>query len=582
MDEATKQRLAEIHKTYIYKKRRESDNEFIPVFDYFQTPTGYPKTDDEVRENGFVIVELINNKPGPKPTSGQNSKFKRFTEKYFKGLFDFGIYLPGRNGSKILDWDYNKILLDKETFDNASKELQRFRMEKYLEFFLLLLATIQNYYALYLVEYEEKPEPESGKTKKSRKKETNEVGLFEVLSRFELSRIDPANCTSQYHDIRAIIFEYPRDSQRIASKNLTYSILRNLTEKYSEPPNGSWKVAVNNLIHFKSISDQKKKKTKQIAQALHSFITTETHLKCNPGAVTSQHALYLVEWFYEAVGVFLEGAKSVGGDKVKRIRNYVVAKKLNIQKDEVELEFNILPLKKHFPEWFVQFTFKFIDAEIYFIGQELIERFDLAEISTDIIFISQALCHAAQKPAFHHRVIPSANEPLKEVDAFLELFQIAKPLSQQEPLPKLGSVSFSVLGSEKKLDITQKIPLGIIQQALREYAENHAEDFCLDLIKVKHVFENEKDWIPNFIRQDEFNPPGNRFFPQFCFCFFQYLSEYSDFEANSKEKQNRFFEIIAVTIIKCLYKANHDSGLEQAIIKKVREWYHLAELGKQP
>jgi hypothetical protein len=572
MDEATRQRITEIHKTYIFRKKRDSDNEFYPIFNFYQTQSGYPKTDDEAKKEGFILETLTDYPLRPKVKPGLDFIMREHAEKYFKEVIFLGDYIQGRNNSKHLDWEFHRVLLDNETNKEISALIKKHKLEAQRPLILQLLAQVQHYYL------ERARRSESDDVKKELKIIDKGVDdLITILQRFEgLADPKPGNNRKEPDEI---FFKYNNAKVQLKSNRVIFTLLKSLVEKFSEPPIGNLKPSVRNIADMFKHFHKNHRYTERLTIALHNWLTETGLIPKKEKAKTSNSALQFIAGFFKIAGILSEEEFAAGSDEIKNLRNYIIRNTLEENPEIVVFPHDLSRLEKHFPPELLKLTRKTKPVDNLHTAYNIVERFELPALFEDLTQLIEALENMRKLPHFNTLLIPNINHNAAEIPdvvAFDRLLQLSKKDILASEFGGINSLSYTCKGSVRVHQISQEIPLSIIQKALKEYASNHPEELSFDLVAHEIYYRNPGDPMPFFKHKNEFNPSGKRFFPTICKGIYNYLLEFAPPEGNASPKQ-KYFQIIAVIFISCFADELWDADQERKMVEKVAEWYELSQ-----
>src|SRR5258708_9385968 len=138
---------------------------------------------------------------------------------------------------------------------------------------------------------------------------------------------------------------------------------------------------------------------------------------------------------------------------------------------------------------------------------------------------------------------------------------------------QISAASFKIEGVENELLVTDRFPLYIIENALKEYIHNHKEEIENDIVKGK-ITRNPNENSYGLGYEKRFHLPEDRFVVQFVKSFYNYLL--NELPPSPKEYQpsEKYYTIIAVILQQTHFFRGNPMD-EVNTVEQVKKWHGL-------
>lgn len=257
--------------------------------------------------------------------------------------------------------------------------------------------------------------------------------------------------------------------------------------------------------------------------------------------------------------------------KIKHVRNWLRRKNLQPMMTSLTLPPDKERLLHYFQEDFLDLTGEEKGMDALATAAYIAKRFEVEHLIGDLAHLAQILKETWSLSA---QQMDHENNPWHvEFDEY-KAFKILLDTVQRNG--KVKNIKFSVEGENEELELSQRLPLYLIEQALRAYKEERRVEFENDAIPVS--IERTKNGY-KIMQADHFNLPEERFFVKLIKQLYNYLLSEAPPKENDPLPSERYYAIIANLLEKTWF-FYHQMNDERSIIQMVKGWHNLALNGE--
>ncbi|MFH2140941.1 MAG: hypothetical protein ABIJ97_00860, partial [Bacteroidota bacterium] len=202
--------------------------------------------------------------------------------------------------------------------------------------------------------------------------------------------------------------------------------------------------------------------------------------------------------------------------KIKNIRNWLKRKELKPGITWVQPKQKKSKLPKYFHSDLRIAPMNAWRADAIFIGCFIGKRFNIEHLMPELIHIAQSL---KEGNMFRGHQITAGGIP--QAAPFPEFDNFRKIINGVKSKKKITSLKYKLEGDDKEYDLLQRLPLHLIEQAIKEYSEDHQVEIDTDLYKT--TITDLGDGKINVTKADCFNLPEERFMIRFVKSFYDFL-----------------------------------------------------------
>lgn len=549
--------------TYVFKHYSDKWKRFWP---YFDLQDHNDKQLEKARSNKtFIEVSLYEKQEGQSQDEWirYNNWLLGLQVNYFKEAFDIKAF---ENGFVPTNKFY-RIILTKEKFKQISNFISEYKLEKIRDLILEVIAVGQDIYTDSVHHYDNRSYEKILNSIKGEIKT-----LKTIFDRFFDNAWMSDKTKKQGPEIQKLSFKYYDGVKTINDQMIISDILSEYKRHLEKDlPYKDWR---KELDRFPSRYDYVREKLSFKYNFSLSLFNLLNDGKFFPGTAKIPNDLAscivkILEFSCIPIGT----SRTSESEKIKIIRNWINRKKLDEKITFLKVKPNIERLSKYFNKSFLDFGNDIKRADDLFLASYLAKRFDLESLMPDLAHIAQCI---KQSDIFRgHQFSLMSQSKEKPVDEFKPLLTLYQSIQRKT---KLGNLKFKVEGSDEEFELKDRLPLFIIEQALRNHLDNYFEDFNVDVIKSETIIEGNGKY--KTIRQPEFNLPEERFMVTFVNSFYKYLRNVHPPSEHEWSPSTKYFTIIALMLQKAWF-FNHLMDSEDILVTKVEAWYNMGQI-KEP
>lgn len=253
--------------------------------------------------------------------------------------------------------------------------------------------------------------------------------------------------------------------------------------------------------------------------------------------------------------------------KIKHIRNWLKRNDLEPKLTFAEVPVDVERLKLYFEPNFIDMADANKRADAISVAFFICNRFDIPDLLPDLIHIASCIKETNWLVGHQMTSNSSTNEPdIPEMNAFRQLMNGVKNKK------KLTSIKFTIEGDKTEHELTQRLPLYLTEEALKEYYQSDQVEFDTDAIPT--TYKKNENSIIKIDKEPRFNLPHERHLVCLVHSLYNFLKDHSGIEEGHILPGESYYEIIATLFQKTwvFYNQMHD---ERSIVEKIKQWHKL-------
>lgn len=305
-----------------------------------------------------------------------------------------------------------------------------------------------------------------------------------------------------------------------------------------------------------------------LAKSYYNLFTKGGFFELPEGAKTTNPLMLCIAKLMEFSLIPIVSWEETDEMKIKHIRNWVKRNDIDPMLRFTEIPADLEKLKHYFDSSFLGMTgsIKRIDAvhAAWFICQ----RFDIQELLPELIHI--ASCIKETNTLIGHQM--TSNVRVGEPD-MPELHAFRLLMNGINQGGKLSSMKFIIEGEQGEHELTSRLPLYLIESALRSYYNINQIEFDSDTIPT--TYEKLGDGKIKVEKSHRFNLPHERHVVRLVHSLYNYLQDHLGVDDDEMQLKNRYYAIIAV-----LFKETwvfYSKEVDEAYaIRKIKQWHQLS------
>ena len=254
--------------------------------------------------------------------------------------------------------------------------------------------------------------------------------------------------------------------------------------------------------------------------------------------------------------------------KVKHIRNWLTRNDLEPKITFAKVPANLERLKNYFEPNFIDIANELKRADAISVAIYICDRFQIPELLPDFIHI--ASCIDQTNLFFRNQMTSNYWENETDIPEMNALRQLMNGVKDKK---KLTSIKFIIDGDETEHTLTQRLPLYLIEEALKEYYQSNLVEFDMDAIPTTFK-KNDKDHL-TIDRAIQLNLPHERHLVRLVHSLYNFLKDHSGLEEGNVQPGEQYYQIIGIIFnqTRVFYEKRVD---DRSYIEKIKQWHKLS------
>mgnify|MGYP003607072534 CR=1 FL=1 len=547
--------------TYIFKYYDKETTSYYPLVNW------YAATEEEIELNKKAAPGLIERKlycmpEGPPYDSyirSHNFQLGLLTE-FFSDLFEEHTLQHGVQP----DHKYYNVILSRSKNDEIMNCIDLYGLLTITDLLFEVISIAQNNFTKDIRFWEQ---PKMQKLVSSAEKETKKV--FSLLDKFY--KKDPKQFTSKtkrQSELLRINFVFNDETIKIEHNWLAKEFIDHFKNHYNQLPYKNWRLDLARYPEGFEDNFRKQQFKYNLAMSLYNLFTQNGFFKVTKSKPTPNNVMLCIAKILEFCLIPVAAEGELDEIKIKKVRNWLDR---NVNHNEIvfpQIISNKVRLLKYFEPQFVNLTNKIEKPEVINIGNFIGKRFKIEKLIPDLIHIAHSLI-ISNSIVGHQMFIGGdiEEETFEEFDNFKKLVKGVKGRQ------KVTSIKFKLDGDDKEYELKQRLPIYIIEEAIKEYSENQRVEVDTDLVKTKVTRTAEGSF--KIEKGEQFALPNERFMVRFVKAFYDYLLAELPLGRNYSLPSSIYYSIIAIMLqqTRLFY---HTRDREEFIIAKVEQWHKLS------
>ena len=254
--------------------------------------------------------------------------------------------------------------------------------------------------------------------------------------------------------------------------------------------------------------------------------------------------------------------------KVKHIRNWLTRNDLEPKITFAKVPANLERLKNYFEPNFIDIANELKRADAISVAIYICDRFQIPELLPDFIHI--ASCIDQTNLFFRNQMTSNYWENETDIPEMNALRQLMNGVKDKK---KLTSIKFIIDGDETEHTLTQRLPLYLIEEALKEYYQSNLVEFDMDAIPTTFK-KNEKGHL-TIDRAIQLNLPHERHLVRLVHSLYNFLKDHSGLDEGNVQPGEQYYQIIGIIFnqTRVFYEKRVD---DRSYIEKIKQWHKLS------
>lgn len=551
--------------TYIFKYYDKETASYYPFVNW------YAATEEDIELNKKAAPKLIERQlywmPKKPPydfyIQYHNWQLLLLTD-FFSEVFEEKAFQIGFQSSH----KYYNVILPISKYEEIMNCINDFELLQIRDLLFEVISIAQHNYIEHIAFWEQ---PEMQKLVSSAEKETQKaIKVLDKIDKKKRKHFKPK--TKIEPELLHINFVFNDETIKIEHSWLAKEFIEHFKNHYNNLPHKNWRV---DLAHYPEGFEDNYRKQQfkyNLTMSLYNLFTQGGFFKITKSKPTPNNLMLCIAKILEFCLIPVAEEGELDGYKIKKVRTWLQRKyvKNNINETVLpEIVSNKERLLKYFELEFVNLTDKIEKLDAINIGYFIGKRFNIEKLIPDLIHIAHSL-RLCNSFIGHQMFIEGdiKKETFEEFDSFRNLVKGVKGKQ------KITSIKFKLEGDDKEYELKQRLPLYIIEKAIKEYSENQQVEVDTDLVKTKVTRTAEGNF--NIEKGKQFALPNERFMVRFVKSFYDYLFT----EALASKKYSfspfKYYPIIALMLQRTWF-FYHTRDSEEFIIAKIEQWHKLSQ-----
>jgi hypothetical protein len=546
--------------TYVFKFFDEKMNYHLPYFDLFsktQQRLSKARKNEEYWE--VELYKSPENPPYDFHIGHSNWQLAMLVE-FFKEVFHEKAFEQGYQPSH----KYFRIILPKSKYEDIINCINKYELLHIRSLIFEIIAIAQEIYTRDIAFWEE---PANKKLITSAEKETAKtIELLEKLDTKAFRHSQGKN--KKFSRLLGINFILSDGPVKVEHQWLASEFVEHFRDYYDNLHFKDWKKELARYPHNFDEDRDKLQFRFRLAQALYSLFTKSGLFPLDETAPTPNKLMLCIAEIMEFCLIPVANEGELDTVKAKSVRNWIKRYELIPLLTHAPVIFDNERLLRYFTPEFLNFGEEDKRVDALNAAAFIAYRFNIPEFMGDFSHLIQCLQGIGW--VIGHQITATG---VRERDTFKEYETFKKLLLDVKGKSRLATLKFTIEGDETEHSLTQRLPLYLIEEAIRAYQSQNQVEIDTELIKAT-VTKLENNSI-EVVKEKRFNQPEERFMVQFTASFYNYLLH----EIPPKEQDYRpsqmYYSIIALVLVHAgiFYTKMVD---EDRAVAQVKKWHRLA------
>ncbi|WP_375582240.1 hypothetical protein [Cyclobacterium xiamenense] len=478
---------------------------------------------------------------------------------FFKEVFEEHAFVEGYQPQH----KFERIIIPPALHHEILNAINDFELLHIKDLLLELIASAQDIYIRDVAFWEK---PKNQKLITSAEKETEKA--IQVIDQ---SGHDMKSWRESDEKVRPqldhIKFVFNTGSIKLEHEWLAREFIENMKRAYDDLRYKDWK---KDLALYPARFDDKAHKAKfkyRLARSYYNLFTKSKFFEVKKEVAYPNQLMRCIAKLIEFSLIPVGDWDDSDDVKVKHIRNWLKRNDLEPKLTYAEVTADLENLKQYFEPNFLEMADATKRADAISVAYFICQRFDIQDLLPDLIHI--ASCIKETNWLVGHQMTSNnrMNEPeIPEMNAFRLLMNGIKGKK------KLTSLKFTLEGEDREQQLSSRLPMFLIEKALREYYEGYRVEFDTEIVPT--FFKKNKDGSVKIEKKSRINRPHERHLVRLVHSLYNFLKDHSGIDRDEILTEQQYYEIIGLLFRETdvFYQKNVN---EQAVLDQIKEWHHL-------
>lgn len=544
--------------TYVFNYLDEKTNYYYPYFELFS------KSKERIlkaKQDPQYFELRLYKSPDTPPYDfyiHYNNSLLRMLIKYFKEVFQEQSFKNGYQPQH----KYYKLILPKSKYLEIIEFINNYELLPIRDLLFEVIAIGQNFYVKEIAFWEKSEMQKIIKTA-----ETESRKAFEVVEKVFSSEWNQLDTIVKSSELQRINFVFDDETVKLEHSWLAKEFVEHFKNYYDNRLFKDWRKELEHY-HLRFTDEKENQKFKyKLAISLYNLLTETGLFQISKTEPTPNRLMLCIAEILEFCLVKVAEPDELSTIKAKNIRNWIKRNEIKPSTTHAKFPYNRERLLMYFESDFINLGEEVKRVDALNIGLFVAKRFDLDNLIGDFSHITQCL----QQVTFFigHQTSSEGRITQNTIPEFENFKYLLNNLKDKR---KIVSFKYKFEGDEVENELTQRLPIYQIEEALKYYVQDQRVEVDTDLILTSVVKSDENTF--SIKQQESFALPEERFMVRFVKSFYNYLHVVSPPKKFESLPSNRYYEIIGVILLESgfFYQKNLD---EEYVKEKIRQWHEL-------
>lgn len=479
---------------------------------------------------------------------------------FFKEVFEERAFVEGYQPQH----KYVRLVIPPKIHHEILNVINDFELLHIRDLLLEIIATAQDTY-IRDVDFWERPENQ--KLIATAKKETEKA--IQVIER---SGVDMKSWRQFEGKVRPhldhIKFVFNTGTIKVEHEWLAREFIENMKRAYDDMHYKDWK---KDLARYPDRFEENSHKSKfkyRLAKSYYNLFSKAKFFEVTKETPYPNRLMLCIAKLIEFSLIPVGDWNETDDVKIRHIRNWLKRNDLEPKLTFAEVPADIEKLKQYFEPNFLEMANATKRADAISTAFFVCHRFDIPDLLPDLIHI--ASCIKETNWLVGHQMTSNnrMNEPeIPEMNAFRKLMNGIKDKR------KLTSLKFRIEGEETEHELSSRLPLFLIEKALKEYYEGYRVEFDSDVVPT--TYKKNEDGSIKIDKEPRINLPHERHLVRMVHSLYSFLKDHSGIEEGEILPGQQYYEIIALLFKETwvFYQKYLD---DRAVVEQIKEWHNLS------
>lgn len=546
--------------TYIFQYLDKERTLYRPHFDIYSSTNKNIEAAKKVPDFFERVLYWIPDKPPYDFYISHHNWQLALLNQFFNDVFD----LRSISGGAIQSHKFFKIILPKTKYDEIINCINDFELLNIRDLLFEVIAIAQENYIENIAFWER---PEMQKLVTSAEKESQKaIKIIDKLDHKHWVRSDKN--TKKPSELLHINFVYNDETIKLEHNWLAKEFVSHFKDYYNNLGYKNWKLDLKRYPDRFEDNYKKQQFKYKLAKSFYNFLTKTKLFEVTPSKPFPNQLLLCIAKLIEFCLIPVGNIDDLDDIKIKKIRNWLKRNDFEPNLTSAEIIPDKERLLKYFEPELINITNDIKEIEAISVGFFLGKRFNIEHLVPDLIHIAQALRESVW--VIGHQMFMGGDQSKAPFEEFENFQKLIKGVKSNK---KITTVKFKLEGDDKEYELIQRLPLYLIEEAIKDYSVDNQVEVDTDLIKTKVT--RTIDGGLKIEKENQFAQPEERFMVRFVKSFYDYLLNEAKLDTKDYIPSEKYYSIIA-QILHQTWFFYHLRNPEWFIIAKVKQWHKLA------